>query len=166
MSSDMNISNPGGKTTDIGGIKFNEEDVLSKTVRKTSSKVNDKPLFEYTIQTTFGTFTYDDNDVLNLKIDSNKQASIFKKDGKVIIDNCHLKEIKGTQKSDTYVVSDSSVYGLDVQGDPQNQDTIILTGQSNLTRKRTDNNDVITDLTTWHTDGTMEMEPLHFNIKM
>ncbi|MBQ8459595.1 hypothetical protein IJ541_05790 [bacterium] len=162
MSGNMNISNLGGKATDIGGIKFNEEDVLSKTARKTSSKVNGKPLFEYTVQTSFGTFTYNDSDVLNLKNDPNKQASIFKKDGKVIIDNCNLREIKGTQKSDTYIVSDSYVHGLDVQGDPQNQDTIILTGQSNLARKRTDNNDVITDLTT----GGAPMEPVHFNIKM
>lgn len=152
-----------GDSISIGGILFSSNDIIGQSSKRKGT-YNNQPLFEYTVETKFGTFKFTDNDLQQLNVNNDKSSSIFMKNGKVVVNNCNLSQITGTNKSDSYVLSDTNVSLLNTKGDLYNQDQIILTGESSIRTKNTDNTDIITDLTS-HGGPSPHHEPIEFYTK-
>lgn len=128
-------------TVNIGGIMFNKSDVLSSSsTQKKGELYNGQPVFSYKVETKHGTYTFNEQHPIN----NDKQASIFVDGKHVKIANCDLSALKGTENSDKYLLSDTSLRFVDIAGDG-NRDKIILTGQSDLVKVNKDDSDKVDD---------------------
>lgn len=146
--------------TIIGGIKF------SGPVKASSKQVGvngstHEAMFKYKVETQYGTFEFFDQreEAFNSSKRKNKPAEvIFGQNGVTTINNCNLSNITGSSGKDTYKIQDSYVFRMDMSGDPENVDTVILMGDTTLGRPINVDlpNDHVVDLR--ENDGTINIK--------
>ena len=135
----------------IGGIFFNSENVITQSKRPVNSNL-DQPIFEYKVETDFGTFIYTENtsqkseSTQDVYLSENEKPTIYKDMfNDVVIKNCQLTSIKGTEKEDSYMIENGHVQNIDISGDPQNEDSVGFLNDDNcdLTNITKDDNDIV-----------------------
>lgn len=99
------------KTIKIGGVEF-----LQKEVKKVD-KITDGSTTVFTVQTTSGTFSYNEQG-LNGSIMGNK------------VKNMWLDTYTGTKGKDVLYLENSSLFSSDLSGDPDNGDIIYFDSKS------------------------------------
>ena len=103
---------------EIGGIKFNRDEVKNVNVKRDQSFSGDL----YSVETKNGTFTYRDfpNSIISggKKIERTILGST--------VTNCSLETIIGTAKQDKFYVNNSAVNMLDIAGDDGSRDRVAL----------------------------------------
>ncbi|MBQ8459535.1 hypothetical protein IJ541_05470 [bacterium] len=133
----------------IGGIRYDANQVKGYERQGNS----------FTVTLTDGSkFKYNNQDIFHTnagRVDYNgKIPTIFgqnmnkgdKGPKDITITNCRLTMIEGTNEDDILVLNDSKVNTVDLSGDPNNHDMIVVNGKSDIYRKLyADENDKVID---------------------
>ena len=135
MTNGMNI-------VTYGGIAFNRDEVKNVNIKRDFCMSGDL----YTVETSFGTFSYRDFPNSIKSGDKEIKRSIY---GNTITD-CTLESIKGTDSRDFYKLRSSYVNKVDLSGDQGNTDSVTLSKNSRVGEYKLDKDDIYFEPTDWY----------------